>query len=210
MALLAATEGRFFKVVNDTISSSPSCVTPTRRHALAPSVAQPRRPADLFRHQPVLPHGLKGSRRRGTDKPVKPMNSPVPFRSTARLLQPFSANCWYQVSCRSPSPRGPAARPLSGSRRCRLPPMNAASPSRTPTSEQAARAPRTPTKRSARKSGRRPQPDDSSVVGSSPARPDTASPKMAGQPRPPVGPATPRLGGTVLRIGQLRCSRGAS
>ena len=39
MALLAATEGRFFKVVNDTISSSPSCVTPTRRHALAPSVA---------------------------------------------------------------------------------------------------------------------------------------------------------------------------
>jgi hypothetical protein len=86
MALLAATEGRFFKVVNDTISSSPSCVTPTRRHALAPSVAQPRRPADLFRHQPVLPHGLKGSRRRGTDKPVKPMNSPVPFRPVAPAL----------------------------------------------------------------------------------------------------------------------------
>ena len=90
--VITARDGRLARAVNDMTSVSPSRPKPTSRHALAPSVAKPRPQKRRARRQPISTQGEIGRRRRGTDRPMKPMNSPVSLCSTAQLRQPRSAN----------------------------------------------------------------------------------------------------------------------
>ena len=88
MRSMTARDLRFPTAVKDTISESDSRSKATRSAARAASVAKPLPQNWRAKRQPTSTHGEKENVRRGTDRPVKPMNSLDSRSSTAQLLQP--------------------------------------------------------------------------------------------------------------------------